>query len=68
MRTNDQHVWITITDRDDTVVDRFVLDGLNLAKSGDQQYLGERVGDGLGGRLLTEVAALPVPFDDDDLR
>lgn len=51
--------FISITDQDGLILDRFRIDGLDLRKRADRDALVERVEFGMGGNAVAACADLP---------
>jgi hypothetical protein len=52
---------VTVVGPGDEVLDIIDLDGLDLSRPGDSQYIGEKVADGMGSTARAHCAALTRP-------
>lgn len=55
----EKHFYINITDQDGTLIDRFVIDGMDLRDTRHCIDLGVRVAEGMGGDNVAACADLP---------
>jgi hypothetical protein len=56
--------YINITDGDGLLIGRLCIDGTDLRKRADRDYLAERIQSEMGGNIVAACADLPNVEDD----
>jgi hypothetical protein len=59
-----KHFYLNITDEEGILIDRLCIDGTDLSKRSDRDWLGERIQMAMGGDNVAACADLPEALED----